>query len=49
MIEAKTITHVVEHQSMVATNCPCNCPGKDEKLAGEFLQMSEAMYSMEIQ
>lgn len=36
MIEAKTITHVVEHQSMVATNCPCNCPGKDEKLAGEF-------------
>lgn len=36
MIEAKTITHVVEHQSMMATNCPCNCPGKDEKLAGEF-------------
>ncbi len=36
MIEAKTITHVVEHQSMVATNCPCGCPGKDEKLAGEF-------------
>ncbi|MDY5063383.1 MAG: transposase [Succinivibrio sp.] len=21
---------------MVATNCPCGCPGKDEKLAGEF-------------
>ena len=36
VIEAKTITHVVEHQSMVATNCPCSCPGKDEKLAGEF-------------
>ena len=36
VIEAKTITHVVEHQSMVATNCPCNCPGKDEKLVGEF-------------
>lgn len=36
VIEAKTITHVVEHQSMVATNCPCNCPGKNEKLVGEF-------------
>lgn len=36
VIEAKTITHVVEHQSMVATNCPCSCPGKDEKLVGEF-------------
>lgn len=36
VIEAKTITHVVEHQSMVATNCPCSCPGKDENLAGEF-------------
>jgi transposase len=37
VIEAKTITHVVEHQIMVATNCPCGCPGKDEKLVGEFL------------
>jgi transposase len=36
VIEAKTITHVVKHQSMVATNCPYGCPGKDEKLAGEF-------------
>lgn len=36
VIEAKTITHVVEHQCMVATNCPCNCPDKDEKLVGEF-------------
>ena len=36
VIEAKTITHVVEYQSMVATNCPCGCPGKDEKLTGEF-------------
>lgn len=36
VIEAETITHVVEHQSMVATNCPFGCPGKDEKLAGEF-------------
>ena len=36
MIEAKTITHVVEHPIMVATNCPCGCPGKDEKLAGEL-------------
>lgn len=36
VIEAKTITHVVEHQSMVATNCPCNYPSKDEKLVGEF-------------
>ena len=36
VIEAKTITHVVEHQSKVATNCPCGCPCKDENLAGEF-------------
>lgn len=36
VIETKTITHVVEHQSMVATNCPYGCHGKDEKLAGEF-------------
>lgn len=36
VIEAKTITHVVEHQSKVATNCPCDCPCKDENLAGEF-------------
>lgn len=36
VIEAKTITHVVEHQSMVATNCSYGCHGKDEKLAGEF-------------
>lgn len=33
VIETKTITHVVEHQSMVATNCPYGCHGKDEKLA----------------
>ena len=36
VIEAKTITHVVEHQSMVATNCPCCCPLKGEILVGEF-------------
>lgn len=36
VIEAKTITHVVKHQSIVATNCPYGCPGKDKKLAGEF-------------
>ena len=34
VIEAKTITHVVEHKSMVATNCPRGCPGKDERYEG---------------
>lgn len=36
VIEAKTITLVVEHQSLVATNSSYGGHGKDEKLAGEF-------------